>query len=45
MTKKKSGRLSLHPLPVEKAVSALLSTPPPRKKGKPKKNVKSLVAK
>lgn len=31
MTKKKNGPLSLHPLPITKAVGALLSTPPPRK--------------
>ncbi len=42
MKKKKNGPLSLHPLPMEKAVSALLSTPPPRKVRRSKtKKVKS----
>lgn len=41
MTKKKSGPLSLHPLPLEQAVSALLSTPPVNKeRPKAKKTAK-----
>jgi hypothetical protein len=32
MTKKKSGRLSLHPLEVKQAVAALVATPSPTKR-------------
>jgi hypothetical protein len=41
MTRKNKGPVSLYPLSMEQAVSALLSTPPPKKgKSKPKKTRK-----